>query len=573
MSRSSVTNSSPILLDPAVDTHYNRLRLCLALVILRNKPSQFTIKGLGFLPDCFFTIAQNESLSRFSVEYIDFVKCSINCSTTTTTGVAKCKRDIVEAVKQQLKRKCTFEEDKLITNNNLPNDDVFSVKDSREVEEPKRVSNPDILHNPWKKRAFELEHEVERLKQRLCVFEIELENAKQTPQVAATTTARRKKTKPQQDHNRASSTVLATTTTTTNKKQSKKTAIDNHKITSFFEYIDPDAQIINQINAGDEGPWELFDIMQAMSFIQQMKNLRQATVMSAQDSVIPQTIIKIINYINFKLTALFSIIKTSNKTCNNLWQTYSSCVQSFGNISKKLLEFLRLPTLPASQYDDILSTLANALATLIRAIYPLTKIVFNEALQEHNPETYAGNNKLLPNKDQDPRELIAQILVNLCTNVEPRLKEPVAFVAAKECSRLIKKDIVHESASEHTFHHDSTFSKEKHKQQFDDDHISICEEMILKDTGYYLLWMLDKIITCSADSEGKLSTALTAETIKNIASLLESNIFKDSNQITSLHGDSLSVYISNIFEKLWTHKNTNNNNDSDFSLIERMLID
>ncbi|CAG8588726.1 3326_t:CDS:2 [Ambispora leptoticha] len=547
MSGSSQANPSlSTSLNPTFNTHYNRLRLCLALVILRNKPSHFTIK-----------------------EYIDFVQCSIDCS--TTTGAANCRKDILEAVKQQLKRKCTFEEDKVNINNDSQKKDVVCARDSRELEELKRVSNSD---NPWKKRAFELEHEVERLKQRLCVFKIELENAKQISQVATTTTtARRKRTKPTEDHNIASSTPLATTITATNKKPSKKTAVESQKITSFFAskgYIDPDAQAIKQINAGDEGPWELFDIMQAMSFLQQMKNLRQPTLTSAQDSILAQTIIKIINYINFKLTALFST-KTSSTTCSNLWYTYSSCVQSFGNISKKLLEFLRLPTVPAAQHDEILSAIANALASLIRAIHPLTKIIFLESLQD---ETCAGNNKVFPNKDQDPREVITRILVNLCTNIEPRLKEPVAFVAAKECNRLMRKDPVCEhGASEHTLYHDSTFSKEKQKQQqFEDDNLGIFDEVILKDTGYYLLFVLDKIATCSADSGGKLNTVLTAETIKHIASLLESDIFKkDTNQMVNMRGDSLSVYISNIFEKLWTQRN--NSNNSDFSLIERMIID
>jgi hypothetical protein len=92
-----------------------------------------------------------------------------------------------------------------------------------------------------------------------------------------------------------------------------------------------------------------------MSFLQQIKPLMSvATAISGKSTIaihspslelsstnsgvmITQTIIKIIHYMSVKLASLLETFQTNAQKSSNLKRTYSTCINNFGIVLKKLL--------------------------------------------------------------------------------------------------------------------------------------------------------------------------------------------------------------------------------------------
>ncbi|CAG8437910.1 10110_t:CDS:2, partial [Acaulospora colombiana] len=292
----------------------------------------------------------------------------------------------------------------------------------KEVEDTMVAANGEIR---WKKRASELTNEVEMLKRRLCVVELELEAAKLN--VAPN---KRRKTKVAQRIKEEVEQGTSVSTTTLNAKQSGKVTTAKR---GSKRHIEPDCQIFEKIQGTNDEVWKSFDIHQAISFLQQIKLLIQANSMFTpamgtlnavlKDSpfqhgiVIKQAIVKIIGFMSAKLTDVLHVIE--NATVD------SKARQSYPSL------FLESPILSISEKSEIMETLANSFASLIKAIHVLSKRMIRDLFQESTDSV--DNTTTAYN---DPRNVISELLIHVC-NVEPRLKEAVSFVAAKECLRLV----------------------------------------------------------------------------------------------------------------------------------------
>lgn len=103
---------------------------------------------------------------------------------------------------------------------------------------------------------------------------------------------------------------------------------------------------------------------------------------------------------------------------------------------------------------------------------------------------------------QDPRDVITFILIHICNEIEPRLKEAVCFVAAKECLQLIIKEfnMYKESTTDDTNSFINMSNIGSGKPGF--EHVS---NIVCKDTTYYLLWILEEVLIknqgCKPDNE------------------------------------------------------------------------
>ncbi|CAG8476848.1 3194_t:CDS:2 [Scutellospora calospora] len=509
------------------DTSYNRLKLVLAikaLVILRNKPIDWTID-----------------------EYIRFVNWT---------------------PKDQ-------KEKKQVNDNIDSNQKVFETKDTHVTVEEQNQINSEVNNDKdsddddcqrWKKRALELANEVETLKQRLCIVELELETAKQGA------SNKRRKTKAQQTTAITESEQGSVVSlNSTNKKQSGKGATAKRGSKKFQ---DPESKIFQKIPGADDEElndkscyiyieaWKLFDISQAMSFLQQIKQLAHTTlpVIPVTDSssfspysansgaIITKTIIKIISYMNLKLASLLHVFE--NNTVNNIsmLQAYPLCINSFGSVMIKLLAFFDSPLISKSEKNEIIITLANSFTSLIKAIHTISMRMLCDALQDN--ESINNRPNVTNVKSQDPRDAIAKLLIHICQHVGPQLKDAVSLAAVKECLRLVSDefDIVDENPSRSlscsaviipilstdqdaaSLVQDSTFSTKK------DTEIS---DVVRKDSAYFLLWILEEILTKENN-----------ETRKTISTLLEKSLAY--NKRASLHGDVYTMYLWNICEKIWT---------------------
>ncbi|KAG9290032.1 hypothetical protein G9A89_010338 [Geosiphon pyriformis] len=400
----------------------------------------------------------------------------------------------------------------------------------------KKIIN-ERLSELWRNRFLDLQFEVEHLRQRICLSEMDNEKVPE---------------------------------------KHVEIIIENHMITSPYlitEHKDDNALAFGELNIGDEGPWRMFDITQALSFLQHMKLLHQASI-SAKTSghiIVPpwspfyypklskepsafmtKEIIKIVEYMSFKLTGLFAAFGTEIGYFKSP-KEYSSYIKSFSNVAENLLgkliakilyNFIRSPLLHKSHHEEILKAIVSSFQLLIRAIYTLTKIIVMDAMQDQND--HLQNNDSITDQ-QDPRDLIVHLLINTCNKIEPRLKKPVAFVVAKECHQIICKKTEEDNISYDYFHElSSNYTMvEKGINEF--------EDILIKDAAYFMLWALEEISICNtelSDDEKGLDRILTENTITNITSLLEESMFRDTNQFSSLHNGALPFYVSNLAPSL-----------------------
>ncbi|CAB5380609.1 unnamed protein product [Rhizophagus irregularis] len=485
------------------DTSYNRLKFVLALIILRNKPVDWKIE-----------------------DYIQF----INRNDVQQNNLNEITQNVKEKISNDNKEKQNNQE---VSNSNNAIVDEHNNSQLR-----------------WRKRALELANNVDSLKQQLCLVELELENAKQS-----TVTNKRKKTRVQQS-NSISGTVEGDIFS---KKQSEKRSSAKRELN---KYQDPDVQIFQKLPGADD-TWGQFDINQAMSFLQQIKLLMSvATTMSEKSTIeihspslelsstnsrvmIAQTIIKIVHYMSIKLTSLLEIFQANALKSSNLKRTYSTCVNNFGTVLEKLLVFLESPLLSDFEKNNIISTIATSLTFLIQAIHILTTVEIEELMRESS-ELEDIDESEISSEIQDPRDVITFVLIHVCNEIEPRLKEAVCFVAAKECLQLIIKEfnMYKESTTDDTYSFINTIMSNigSGKPVFEPVSSIVC-----KDTTYYLLWILEEVLIknqgCKPDN-----VILLGETIKNITTLLEASIL--NNRRTSSHGDAFTMYLYNICEKL-----------------------
>ncbi|GBB87689.1 hypothetical protein RclHR1_14180004 [Rhizophagus clarus] len=444
------------------DTSFNRLKFVLALVILQNKPVDWKIE-----------------------DYIQFINCN------------DIQQKKLNEITQNVKEKINNNE-KQINQEANNNDKISQLR--------------------WRKRALELENNVESLKRQLCLVELELENARQN-----TVTNKRRKTKVQQSTSISETVEGDITPSTLAKKQSEKKSSTKR---GSKKYQDPDVQIFQKIPGADD-TWKQFDVNQAMSFLQQIKLLTSvANVLSGKSTIaihppslelsstssgvmISQTIIKIIHYMGIKLTSLLEIFQTNAPKSSNLKRAYPTCINNFGTVLKKLLVFLESPLLSNFEKNNIISTIATSFAFLIKAIHTLTKAKIKELTQESNE----SEESVIFSEIQDPRDAITFVLIHICNEIEPRLKEAVCFVAAKECLQLIIKEF------------------------------NMYEESTTKDTNSFVNTIMPNI------SSGETASETVRETIKNITIMLEVSML--NNRRTSAHGDAFTMYLCNICEKLW----------------------
>ncbi|CAG8662788.1 33386_t:CDS:2, partial [Racocetra persica] len=176
-----------------------------ALVILRNKPLDWTID-----------------------EYIR----SVNCTSPKDQKDKNQVNDNIDGNKN------TFETKE---NHNIVEE---QHQGGNEVNNGKDPDDDDDSCQRWRERALELTNEVEALKQRLCVVELELEAAKQSA------SNKRRKTKAQQpttitEGDQSSAVSL----TSTNKKQSGKNATTKRGSKRFQ---DPESKIFQKVPGADD---------------------------------------------------------------------------------------------------------------------------------------------------------------------------------------------------------------------------------------------------------------------------------------------------------------------------------
>ncbi|PKY40007.1 hypothetical protein RhiirA4_530030 [Rhizophagus irregularis] len=313
--------------------------------------------------------------------------------------------------------------------------------DNKEKQNNQEVSNSNNAivdeHNNsqlrWRKRALELANNVDSLKQQLCLVELELENAKQS-----TVTNKRKKTRVQQS-NSISGTVEGDIFS---KKQSEKRSSAKRELN---KYQDPDVQVFQKLPGADD-TWGQFDINQAMSFLQQIKLL-----MSVATTISEKSTIEIHSPI-----------------------------------------FLESPLLSDFEKNNIISTIATSLTFLIKAIHILTTVEIEELMRESS-ELEDIDESEISSEIQDPRDVITFVLIHVCNEIEPRLKEAVCFVAAKECLQLIIKEfnMYKESTTDDTYSFINTIMSNigSGKPVFEPVSSIVC-----KDTTYYLLWILEEVL-------------------------------------------------------------------------------
>ena len=162
------------------------------------------------------------------------------------------------------------------------------------------------------------------------------------------------------------------------------------------------------------------------------------------------------------------------------------------------LVFLESPLLSTFEKSEIISTIAISFASLIKAIHILTTQEIQTLTRENNETEDVVNDSSSSSEIQDPRDVITYILIHICNEVEPKLKEAVCFVAAKECLRLIIEEFnVKDSATENTDVSSGRLHDEKGSETVNDlmskNDIQI-KSIVCKDTTYYLLWILEEIL-------------------------------------------------------------------------------
>ncbi|CAG8537411.1 13757_t:CDS:2 [Gigaspora rosea] len=522
------------------NTSYNRLKL--ALVILRNKPVDWTIEE--YIRFVNWTSPKDLEKQQIS-DNSDNTDSKKNGCETKGGGHVIVDNKVGNEVDNEVGNKISNEVSNKISNkvsNEISNEVEISNEISNEVsnEISNEVSNKvnNEMNNGkdpdndecWKEKALELTHEVEALKQRLCIVELELEVAKQG------TSNKRRKTKAQQ------ATTITEGDQGSNKKQSGKSATSK-KVSKKFQ--DPESKIFQRIPGADDEIWKLFDINQAMSFLQQIKLLAHMTpppAISVTDSssfspysinsgtIITQTIIKIINYMNLKLSSLLKVFET----------------------------FFDSPLISESEKIEMIITLANSFSSLIKAIHIISMRILYDTLQDN----YSTNNLPIV-KNQDPRDAIAKLLIHICYHVGPQLRDAVSLAAVKECLRLVSEEfgIINENQSTSlqsysainipilstdqataSLMQDSTLLTKK---------VADVRDVVRKDSAYFLLWILEELLT---KENGILNLTrkemLTDETRKNLSTLLERSLA--CNKRASLHGDAYTMYLWNVCERLWT---------------------
>ncbi|RIA85947.1 hypothetical protein C1645_830059 [Glomus cerebriforme] len=372
--------------------------------------------------------------------------------------------------------------ERIVDNNNNRGNQINKVNDKNII-----VDKDNISQVRWRKRALELANDVESLKQQLCMVELELEYAKQTN--------KRRKTKAQQAIS-VSETISGTTeddvapTTHIKKQLEKRTSTKR----SSRKYQDPDCQVFQEIPGADDG------------------NVVLTTNKANNDNI--RNVYKLWSYDN-----------TNYYKDNKL---YEYKVDEFARI------FLKSPLLSNFEKNEIISTIATSFASLIKAIHVLTIMRIEELMQENGEIEISS-------EIQDPRDVIINVLIHICNEFEPKLKEAVCFMASKECLRLMLKElnISKDSATE-----DKNFSPTLRGEKSSE----VVNSIVCKDTTYYLLRILEEISVnnqgCKMDNE-----ILSEKAVKNITTLLKASIL--NNKQTSAHGDAFIIYLYNICEKLW----------------------
>ncbi|CAG8582578.1 9392_t:CDS:2, partial [Acaulospora morrowiae] len=186
------------------DTFYNRLKLSLALIIIRDKPIGWTVE-----------------------EYIRFVNCQP--LTQPLTGQREKLVEMTKEIKEQIgnyganenmgdsesMKNQEIENKENVDHVNLDNEKSDSKEDQNiQVENAMEADNE---KSGWRKRALELTSELETLKQQLCAVEQELEAVK----TSIPSNKRRKKKETRQIKEETEQTIDVSMATS-NEKQSGK---------------------------------------------------------------------------------------------------------------------------------------------------------------------------------------------------------------------------------------------------------------------------------------------------------------------------------------------------------------
>ncbi|CAG8534202.1 10777_t:CDS:2 [Racocetra fulgida] len=352
------------------------------------------------------------------------------------------------------------------------NKNTFETKENHKIVEEQHQGGNEVNNDKdpddgscqrWRERALELTNEVEALKQRLCVVELELtsffiiselEAAKQSA------SNKRRKTKAQQtttitEGDQSSAVSL----TSTNKKQSGKNATTKRGPKRFQ---DPESKIFQKIPGADDAHITppVISVTDSSSFSPCSAN---------SGAVITQTIIKTISYMNLKLSSLLKVLENNSVNNISMLQAYPLCINSFESIVKKL--------------------------------------ILNDALQDND----STNN--LPNvanvKSQDPRDAIAKLLIHICHHVGPQLRDAVSLAAVKECLRLVSEEfgIIDENPSKSLQENNDSamtipiLSTDQATASLMQDSTLLTKkdteirDVVRKDSAYFLLWVLEEILS------------------------------------------------------------------------------
>ncbi len=148
---------------------------------------------------------------------------------------------------------------------------------------------------------------------------------------------------------------------------------------------------------------------------------------------------------------------------------------------------------------------------MIKAIHILTVQKIEELIRES--DEIEDESFKISLDSQDPRDAITCVLTHICNEVEPKLKEAVCFVAAKECLRLIIENSTTENSSIKNITSNNVISSEKSNvlllgetdpkivnNLMSKNDVEI-KHVAYKDTTYYLLWILEEVLVNNQESQ------------------------------------------------------------------------
>jgi hypothetical protein len=115
-------------------------------------------------------------------------------------------------------------------------------------------------------------------------------------------------------------------------------------------------------------------------------------------------------------------------------------------------------------------------------------VKIEELMQEGSESEDITDESETSSEIQDPRDAITSVLIHICNEIEPRLKEAVCFMAAKECLQLIIKEfnMYEESTATNSFISTNIGSGKTGSKAING--------IVCKDTTYYLLWIFERIL-------------------------------------------------------------------------------